>query len=310
MTNATGQSQQESTYYPFGGEQRVITNTVDNRYQFTGLHRDAESELDDTLFRKYAQNLGRWLSPDPLAGDTFDPQSLNRYAYVLNNPVNFTDPLGLFEEKPPATSPSLPPGCYQDFWRGIVCGPRGPGSPTPWNPSFPVPPRTPGGTPPPPEELDVSKTWQATFPCSMPATGLMSTVQSDFSRFASYRGYPHSAEFSSGPITPGGTLVITPTYRPTLSLAVSTSLEVTVTSQTANSWAFTTVPGRHAMSGTVTFMAADVGQGNVNFAITVNANFASLGNRLIGHFIRGGENSVWSNLLKNVQNSCATAGQE
>jgi uncharacterized protein RhaS with RHS repeats len=42
-----------------------------------------------------ADRLGRWLSPDPLAGDVTDPQSLNRYAYVLNNPTNFSDPLGL-----------------------------------------------------------------------------------------------------------------------------------------------------------------------------------------------------------------------
>ena len=39
--------------------------------------------------------MGRWLTPDPLAGDVMNPQSLNRYAYVLNNPINFIDPLGL-----------------------------------------------------------------------------------------------------------------------------------------------------------------------------------------------------------------------
>jgi hypothetical protein len=38
---------------------------------------------------------GHWLSPDPLAGDISNPQSLNRYAYVLNNPTTLTDPLGL-----------------------------------------------------------------------------------------------------------------------------------------------------------------------------------------------------------------------
>ncbi|HEV2499937.1 MAG TPA: RHS repeat-associated core domain-containing protein [Terriglobia bacterium] len=38
---------------------------------------------------------GRWLTPDPLGGDITNPQSLNRYAYALNNPTTLTDPLGL-----------------------------------------------------------------------------------------------------------------------------------------------------------------------------------------------------------------------
>jgi len=37
----------------------------------------------------------RWLTPDPLGGDITNPQSLNRYAYVGNNPTTLTDPLGL-----------------------------------------------------------------------------------------------------------------------------------------------------------------------------------------------------------------------
>jgi RHS repeat-associated protein len=62
--------------------------------------RDSETTgwqdpLDPTLFRTYTSGLGRWLSPDPLGGDVSNPQSLNRYAYVLNNPANLTDPLGL-----------------------------------------------------------------------------------------------------------------------------------------------------------------------------------------------------------------------
>src|SRR5207245_4975790 len=40
-------------------------------------------------------NQGRWLSPDPIGGDISNPQSLNRYAYVLNNPTNLIDLLGL-----------------------------------------------------------------------------------------------------------------------------------------------------------------------------------------------------------------------
>jgi RHS repeat-associated protein len=37
----------------------------------------------------------RWLSPGPVAGDTMNPQSLNRYAYAPRNPATLIDPSGL-----------------------------------------------------------------------------------------------------------------------------------------------------------------------------------------------------------------------
>jgi RHS repeat-associated protein len=58
-------------------------------------HRDSETSLDPTHFRMYASGVGRWQSPDALGGSVFNPQSLNRYAYVLNNPLNLNDLLGL-----------------------------------------------------------------------------------------------------------------------------------------------------------------------------------------------------------------------
>ncbi|MBI3895051.1 MAG: hypothetical protein HY313_03880 [Acidobacteria bacterium] len=63
MTNATGGVVEESDFYPYGGE-RVITNTLDNNYKFTGHERDTESGLDHTLYRQYSSNTGRWHSPD------------------------------------------------------------------------------------------------------------------------------------------------------------------------------------------------------------------------------------------------------
>ena len=47
------------------------------------------------MLRSYDFTPGRWLTPDPLGGDIMNPQSLNRYAYALNNPTTLTDPLGL-----------------------------------------------------------------------------------------------------------------------------------------------------------------------------------------------------------------------
>ncbi len=40
--------------------------------------------------------MGRMMSPDPLGGDLTNPQSLNKYAYALNNPLINTDPTGLY----------------------------------------------------------------------------------------------------------------------------------------------------------------------------------------------------------------------
>ena len=94
MTDSQGAVVQESDYYPFGGE-RVVSGGLSEKFKFAGMERDAESGLDHTLFRQYAWNLGRWLSPDPDGGAVFNPQSLNRYGYVLNSPTNLIDPLGL-----------------------------------------------------------------------------------------------------------------------------------------------------------------------------------------------------------------------
>jgi len=44
--------------------------------------------------RYYLPEVGRFVSPDSIVPEPGNPQSYNRYAYVRNNPVNFTDPSG------------------------------------------------------------------------------------------------------------------------------------------------------------------------------------------------------------------------
>jgi len=85
-------------YRPFGG---VFSGNINDPYLFTGKERDAESGLDYFGARYYASNMGRWMSPDWSPGAVAvpyaklsDPQSLNLYAYVGNNPFSGVDPDG------------------------------------------------------------------------------------------------------------------------------------------------------------------------------------------------------------------------
>jgi len=88
-------------YAPFG-ETYNETGTAPDR-SFTGQDQDLVTNplgtgVYDFLFRKYDPSAGRWLSPDPAGWNAVNqayPQSLNRYAYVRNNPMSLVDPLGL-----------------------------------------------------------------------------------------------------------------------------------------------------------------------------------------------------------------------
>jgi RHS repeat-associated protein len=97
VTNAGGTIENESDYYPYGGEM-VISATVPQNYKFTGKERDAESGLDDFGARFHASALGRFMTPDwdakPITvpyAKFGDPQTLNLYSYVENDPVNRAD---------------------------------------------------------------------------------------------------------------------------------------------------------------------------------------------------------------------------
>jgi RHS repeat-associated protein len=80
-------------YYPFGEE---ITSTASDQYKFASTYRDSATGLDYAINRYYASGTARFLTPDPYqaSGGPADPQSWNRYAYALNDPVNYKDPGG------------------------------------------------------------------------------------------------------------------------------------------------------------------------------------------------------------------------
>jgi RHS repeat-associated protein len=93
-----------TTYYDGGyaayGENYAETGTQDR--SFTGQNQDIVStgayQLYDFLMREYHPTWGRWVSPDPAglaAANPANPQSWNRYAYVMNMTTTLSDPLGL-----------------------------------------------------------------------------------------------------------------------------------------------------------------------------------------------------------------------
>jgi RHS repeat-associated protein len=92
VTTATGTQEQSLAYYPFGGT-RANTGTLNVPYKYT------DKELDETgLYfygaRYYDATLGRFVSADSIIPDPTNPQDLNRYSYVRNNPLRYIDETG------------------------------------------------------------------------------------------------------------------------------------------------------------------------------------------------------------------------
>ncbi|MCA1568077.1 MAG: S8 family serine peptidase [Acidobacteria bacterium] len=81
---------------PWGGETARSWQQGRQPRKYTSYERDGNHN-DQAMFRNYHGGWMRFDQPDPYDGsyDMSDPQSLNRYAYVQNDPVNFVDPLGL-----------------------------------------------------------------------------------------------------------------------------------------------------------------------------------------------------------------------
>ena len=154
-TNYAGSVGSSYVSLPWGDGYTATVNSSgadqDNEH-FAGLERDAESGTEHAQFRNYTSNQGRWLVPDQYPGsyDVTNPQSMNRYAYVLNNPMSMVDPSGLFTLPTGPCDPDVSdcdPGPYPD--PGDPCAgffgcdwpfppvSRNPGGITPVNPGQP-----------------------------------------------------------------------------------------------------------------------------------------------------------------------------
>ena len=99
ITDQNGNICFSADYAPYGKAMYTPTNSCPTQpYEFAGYARDPELASDGLDFanaRYYNYRQGRFMSADPLGGSPLNPQSLNRYAYVVNNSINHTDPSGM-----------------------------------------------------------------------------------------------------------------------------------------------------------------------------------------------------------------------
>ncbi len=93
MTNAIGTSVETSEYLPYGGQREQIGTSITD-YKFTDQELYTQTGLYNYDARLYDPVIGKCISADSIIPDLYNPQSLNRYSYVLNNPLRYVDPTG------------------------------------------------------------------------------------------------------------------------------------------------------------------------------------------------------------------------
>ena len=85
-------------YYPWGTVRSGSGNALPTGYTFTG-QLDTGVGLMVYSARLYDAALARFIQPDTIVPEPGNPQALNRYSYVLNNPLRYTDPTGYFVDE-------------------------------------------------------------------------------------------------------------------------------------------------------------------------------------------------------------------
>ncbi len=80
-------------YKPWG-EDRFTSGTTPTTMRYTGQRQESSLGLYFYNARWYDPALGRFISADTIVPEPGNPQSLNRYSYVLNSPLRYTDPSG------------------------------------------------------------------------------------------------------------------------------------------------------------------------------------------------------------------------
>jgi RHS repeat-associated protein len=143
----------KTSYFPFPGYEEEVNGSTSRCHPFGGFRTTPTAGLTDVGFtghrhnnigtgdlglvymgaRFYLPGVGRFLSADVLVPDPTNPQQFNRYSYVLNNALRYTDPSGRYCYDP--SFGDAAGQCYTDS--GQLLNPPPPRPPVPiWTRSF------------------------------------------------------------------------------------------------------------------------------------------------------------------------------
>ncbi|MGG1654438.1 RHS repeat-associated core domain-containing protein, partial [Paenibacillus sp. NRS-1780] len=93
LSDSSGKELNSYSYDIWGGP-KTVKETVPNVLRYAGEYWDETTGLQYLRARWYDPGTARFMGEDTYQGEMSDPQSLNWYAYVANNPLKYTDPSG------------------------------------------------------------------------------------------------------------------------------------------------------------------------------------------------------------------------
>jgi len=309
--DASGNVVGRQGHLPFGED--FAESGSQEKHHFTTYERDTESGGDYALGREFASITGRFTQTDPssavgtnplVMGGFGDPQSLNKYNYSRNDAVNVRDTTGAnycigYDAYSIWYAPEKIIIVYLGFIPSFCFANGGTGR------ANPIPPGPNGGNP---VYKPVKKHYENSFPCNKSATDATANVVQNFPSLANgfYNfdlAFQENVHFS-GTVAVGNTLNIEiHLYGPMIPPSGFTStMSVKVTDIGPNSFTYKTDPGHPLDPGTITFSITDAGNGQVKFAIDVDANADGLINSAMFALLGGaGEDALWNGLIDNVK---------